>query len=78
MSGKLQFECVFRTVDHQLGIQFKGPKRGETVTVFGVDVDTKSLRVSSSFDGLTDEVKQEACDKYIAMTKYDRFERYPK
>jgi len=73
----LVFSCVFQTVDHQLGIQFAGPKRGETVTVFGINDETNQFRVSGSMDKVPHHVRVEAEQKYAAMTKGGVFTRFP-
>ncbi len=78
MKESLSFSCVFKTVDHQLGIQFNGPYRNQTVTVYGVDIERGEFRVSSSIDGLPVPVKEEACRKYANMVQDNKFVRFPK
>lgn len=78
MKESLAFACVFKTVDHQLGIQFNGPHRNQTVTVYGVDVELGDFRVSSSIDNLPKTVKDEACRKYANMVQGNKFIRFPK
>ncbi len=78
MKESLVFACVFKTVDQQIGIQFNGPMKGQTVTVFGVDVLKSEFRVSSSMDNLKKEVKEEAIRKYANMVQHGKFVRFPK
>lgn len=47
--SELLFEACFRTKDGQLAIQMRHPKKpGNSVTVYGKDVDGK-LRISTGF-----------------------------